>query len=555
MRPFLNGTVRVPSGSAGVLHIAANAEQKQVPEVCTIFYETRAGAAGRANLRRIGSSESGWQEFILDGPPLDSVSDDLELSVVGLDFRLDNLKLLAVDPAVVKDMQLLLRYPEYLGRTLIRSKEETLAYRSGMLIPQGTEVSLLGVASTDLKAAQFVRRRSSATASEATRTPVVIESVESQGSEFTINLGTMDTSQMVEIRLIDSFGLASDQIPRYLLGVQEDTLPEVATRLNGIGNAVTPEAVIPIRGTIQDDHGIKDASIELTRSDEESIRLPLSIEDSEQLSAEIDLRELGEKQGFSLTPGDSLVLLVTATDYFDLNEELHTGIGQPKQLQIVTADDLLVLLDREELELRQRLEIIISELEQLRDSLDGLAVQDLPTAFQAALGLQYVNMQANGTAQKENERQQRMLALKAQQAVLQGDKSQQEILGIAVNVDEIRKQLVNNRIDSYDRQQRLSEKVHQPLTEMLAAEYPQLSSDLTELQTAAMSGRCSNEAQAALRSLNSVLTRLSEVKDNMKYLESFNEIIDLVRSLLEDQDQVLKKTEETQRARILQLLK
>ena len=38
-------------------------------------------------------------------------------------------------------------------------------------------------------------------------------------------------------------------------------------------------------------------------------------------------------------------------------------------------------------------------------------------------------------------------------------------------------------------------------------------------------------------------------------IESFNEIVDLVRGLLDDQDELIKETEETQKKRILELLK
>ncbi len=61
---------------------------------------------------------------------------------------------------------------------------------------------------------------------------------------------------MIEIRLLDEHGLTSDQIPRYVVAVSEDTVPEVEAKLVGIGTAVTPIAVLPLTGKATDDHGL-----------------------------------------------------------------------------------------------------------------------------------------------------------------------------------------------------------------------------------------------------------------------------------------------------------
>ncbi len=550
MLPFVDERVRVPRGATTVLHVSANATDKQVPELCTLFYETNSGARGRANLRRIGRAEAGWQEFILDGPPLDGVSEDLVLDVVGLDARLSDLRLSVVEPPVITEMKVRLSYPSYLLSSLTRAPVETLVYRNGMRIPQGTQVELIGVGSTQLRQAQFVKLQTDLDAQDS---GPQIRTVPGNESEFEIDLGVLSNSCVVEIRLVDNFGLSSDQIPRYLLGVKEDTVPEVSTRLVGIGNAVTSEARIVLEGTVQDDQGIAEIFAELTGANERSVRLPLEIPSDLSLSAEIDLRALKEQGQFEADAGDTLSLVVSARDYFDLEGQSHLGSGQPKQLQVVTTDELLVILDREELELRQRLEIIISELEQLRDSLNSMVAANLLSAQKGRALRAGVVLQEGPDS--DPDRQRRMQILKAQQGVLQGDKSRQELLGVAVNVEGIRLQLVNNRIDSYDRQQRLSERVHQPLNALLEEQYPQLSRDLLELQSAAMSGESAEQARSAVRSLDVVLLKLTEIKENMKYLESFNEIIDLVRTLLEDQERVLEATEKAQRERILELLK
>ena len=92
------------------------------------------------------------------------------------------------------------------------------------------------------------------------------------------------------------------------------------------------------------------------------------------------------------------------------------------------------------------------------------------------------------------------------------------------------------------------------MQDLLASEYEQLSSDLAALQKAAIAGKSTNQALIAEASAAEVLAKLAQIKENMMDIESFNEIIDLVRSLLEDQEALLNETEEEQRKRILQFL-
>ncbi len=122
-------------------------------------------------------------------------------------------------------------------------------------------------------------------------------------------------------------------------------------------------------------------------------------------------------------------------------------------------------------------------------------------------------------------------------------------------VDNLRLQLVNNRIDSYDRQERLQQKVGQPLRSLLSGEYETLRQSLAALQTAALAGGGRELAEVAAKDLETVLSLLEAIKASMQDIEDFNEIVDLVRVLLEDQEKVLTQTEQEQRKRILDLLR
>ena len=598
--PFQANVAHVARGAAPVLNIQADKQAALVPERCTLFYQLGDGSRGSANLQRLGSNATDWQAFMLNGPPLVDIQENVSFAVVGGDARLDGLQLQVVDPAVITSMRLAVVYPQYLSASQANlPPQEQLEFRSGLRIPEGARVHLLGETSASLTDVQYTVRtmpsaRSPRKSNKTTETDstlaatgkpnelprqsdqVEILRVTPSGNGFDIPLGELRDSVVVEIRLLDQYGLSSDQIPRYSLTVAEDTPPEVDSKLVGIGTAVTPQAVLPVAGKVTDDYGLSRVWSTLIINEDPPMELEVQAAPDGAIDARIDLRQLAEQRGLKCAPESTLGLVVSASDRFDLDGETHLGSGQPVQLAVVTADKLLVLLDRQELELRQRLELIISELTQLREVLQELSRstdaasrwrrQTEQLAGFVSLNWATPNQGAasdtpqDGAAQSQTgvdpEQQRRLVLLRAQQSVLQGDKSQQELIGVATRVEDIRLQLINNRIDSIDRQARLQDKVFVPLQALLADEVEQLRSRLTQLQSAAMSPAGSHTAAAtALEANDRVLVALNAIIANMLDLESFNEIVDLVRGILDDEQRILDETQKKQKEDLLKLLK
>jgi hypothetical protein len=334
--------------------------------------------------------------------------------------------------------------------------------------------------------------------------------------------------------------------------------------LEGIGLAITADAVLPVRGTILDDHAIAEVAAELVANESDPIEVTMQISPDGELNSELDLNLLAKRSLLSPEAGMTLGVVVLAKDYYDLGAKPHVGRGQPLQLSVVTEDQLLVILDRQELELRQRLELILSELEQLRDVLQTLKVQ-LNTDASALHRPEEIHsflVSAQGSSSdgesdpgQEAEQLRRMTSMWAQQSVLQSDKSQQELSSVAARVDNLRMQLINNRVDSIDRQERLQKMVHDPLRQLLAGDYETLRRELLELQSATLSGGGLQQVIRSAAALEKVLAKLEAIKASMFDIEEFNEIVDLVRGLLEDQEELLNETEKQQKQRLLDLLK
>ncbi|MEZ6135289.1 MAG: hypothetical protein R3C53_10300 [Pirellulaceae bacterium] len=204
--------------------------------------------------------------------------------MVGLDARLRDLQIEVVDPAVVSQMRLQCTYPSYLQNELsARPSEETIEYRAGVRIPEGTKITLVGTSSSRLARVEYVMRGPSdeTPASDADSLAPAgpdIQSVAPAGTEFRIALDAIRKSQVIELRLIDEFGLSSDQILRYVITTLEDTPPEVESKLVGIGTAVTPKAILPIRGSVLDDYALANVKCELVFNEQEPLSIALQVD-------------------------------------------------------------------------------------------------------------------------------------------------------------------------------------------------------------------------------------------------------------------------------------
>ena len=589
--PFTDKLAHVPRGAAVTLNAKADADAKLVPELCTLFYQLQDGSRGRANMRRLGAPTSSWQSFMLDGPPLVDLIDTVSFDIVGGDARLDDYVLEVIDPAVIKSMQLQVTYPPYLlaSRTSL-PPSELLEFRSGLRIPEGTQVVLKGSASGTLKTVQYVLRQSSASGNvrrsssqsaaddkAPTTDEIVIRTVQPQGSEFELPIGVLTETTVIEIRLLDEYGLTSDQIPRYVVAVSEDAVPEVEAKLVGIGTAVTPNAVLPLTGKATDDHGLARTWSTVVINEQPPVEMEVDVDEDGKFAPRIDLEKLSESGKLRVAPDATLGIALSASDRFDLGGMKHVGNGQSIQLAIVNKDRMTALIDRQELELRQRLELIIGELGQLRDVLTEQANLNAPTT-QTSRRLKSTMVtfslaqekpsqpsspdKAASAAddqtdadKKDPEQQRRLMLLRAQQSVVQGDKSHQELVGVANLVNDIRLQLINNRIDSVDRQARLNDKVYEPLQKIIAGEMQTLRARLTQFQTAAMSPTGGPEQAAlAVHENERLLAGLNEIVANMLELAGMNEILDELRGFRDQQQELLKATQEKRNTGIRDLL-
>jgi chemotaxis regulatin CheY-phosphate phosphatase CheZ len=141
-----------------------------------------------------------------------------------------------------------------------------------------------------------------------------------------------------------------------------------------------------------------------------------------------------------------------------------------------------------------------------------------------------------------------------QRGIQQSQKSSQEVLGVALSFADIREELINNRVDTEDRKERLKEQIADPLQKIVAERFPALEKRLAELEkslsdtkaAAPLSNAASEEAELLLAELGDVLQKMLD-------LETYNELLDIVRDLIKEQTDLLDKTRQQKKRQLLEL--
>jgi len=80
---------------------------------------------------------------------------------------------------------------------------------------------------------------------------------------FTLPIEKIDGNRDIAFYMVDQHGVVSETPHRITLDSVEDQPPAVEGLLTGIGSAITPNAVIPLVGTITDDYDVNSVWIEI----------------------------------------------------------------------------------------------------------------------------------------------------------------------------------------------------------------------------------------------------------------------------------------------------
>lgn len=561
---FEGDTLKVAKGSNLRLKVRADLGAKRVPEFCTVIYQTAEGDRGRVDMNKSKSSdsESQYQNYSFSGKPFQGILSSLRFDVRGYDFRVRDYHIDVVDSPTVVFTELDCKFPDYMvDEALSQWLPRTVPLTNATRLPRGTDVTLRATTNKQLRRVELYN-------------PDTEELVEidipddASADNFEYRIPSLNDDLTLDVTLFDVDGVVTERPHRLFIPVVADEPPNVIVVLKGISTAVTPDVIVPVQGEISDDYAVDKTwfDVELTpggTNDGSSVQIrkfEFPLGEGGQVAASVDFREQrSQPDGIVIKPGDKLTMSVKAADKYDLENQPNVGSGDRYQLDVVTPDQLLAILESRELGLRRRFEQIIDEMSQARDSMVRVKSDVL------GAGLEPGDVAGEENAEKvdevrQRERTQSLRLLRTQQSLQQTRKSAQELLGVAASFNDIREELINNRVDTEDRKRRLKELVADPLQLIGETMFPELEARLESLEKVLLADlnvkkydlqAGTEEAGKSVEQANDILAELDKVLQQMLDLETFNELLDIVRQIIDDQGKMIDRTEKQRKQDLL----
>jgi hypothetical protein len=429
---------------------------------------------------------------------------------------------------------LALDYPAYMQRSPRRVEVAGV-----MQIPEGTSLELAAESNKPLREVAIMDR-------DLQSREVFPIPTGSAGNKFSHSLGALNEDRVMMFVLVDSDGIQNQQPYRLSLSMTPDEPPQVAVALSGIGSAITPTARIPLKGNITDDYGVAEAWFRSQVGEQEPRREDVAAGANGQTTWVIDLAlDTAAWEGDQrLAAGERLVLEVQSSDLYDLNDEPHIGSSQRFILDVVTPEQLHAMLEGREMMLRQRFEIIYNELIDTRDLMARITFE--PTGEEAAV--------SPGTPLTQEERdaeatRRKLRVVRAEQNVERGAF---ETTGVADSFDEIREEMINNRIDNEQVLRRLKDEIADPLRLIGGVSLQALEARLVQLREIVNDDELGPTAvKETITQTDEVLLEMKQVLDRMLELESYNEVVELLRAILDEQRRLNEQTQERRIERLL----
>jgi hypothetical protein len=373
--------------------------------------------------------------------------------------------------------------------------------------------------------------------------------------------------------LADAAGVRSSRPVQFVLEVVPDRAPQVRTRYFGVSGLVVPQAIIPVNIAMEDEFAIQEAWGE---ADWQADGVPTTGNrrfDVQAFTDQWGANQLSGSYGFDLKPldiptGMTLNLIVKARDNqpdssavvepsvpantavpADTAVPVDTaatsarekaGVGAAKALtfRVVTEAELRADLLRRELEQTKTFERLIVQQQAIQTELQALQVsQQEPTETPESHLIRQTQM-----AGKSLRNQNQVGTLLTQVT--------DRFRGFLAEVR-------NNRLDESSAEIdggqglaiRLEQQIIQPLDEIEKTLLPQLNRSLEAVtRTVGNSADMRPQIDVALTQIEEILGRLQMVLDAMQRSQSFQEIVNMVISIKNDEQRLKKLAEEKKRA-------
>lgn len=569
-------TMKVARGDDLEIIVGADLSKPRVPQTVRIERHSENGGRETKTMTREGEGVIGRDTHQLFTHTFHAVREPFIFFVEGGDADLGPIRVVVVESPTVESMTLRCSYPDYMAK-----QPRDVKVIGPMAIPRGTKIQILGRSAKPLTGVEAERigggdtkKRGSDEDGEGTDgesdTKVNVEGAENDRCLVTLNsddphcfqceLAELTDSASYRFTLHDTDGIQGREPFVLTLSATEDEPPELPTGLYGIGSVVTSRAYLPVRGRATDDYGIARVWFDYTIDPEKKGEVDEASQGSEgnkneeastgpqgpekhgtqvifetktdSNPTELALDATLDLEPFALQPGQTLAVTVLAVDRCSLGAEPNVGSGSRRALEVVTPERLLILLQARELIMRQRFEAILGEVNDTREIL---------------VRLDFV--------QKKEEGQKLQDELGVRRAIENCRKNAEETRAVTEVFDDIRLQMIHNRIDSAEATERLASGVVAPLREVVERRFPELEREIEQLLTKLTDPKLGpQQRDVAVTQLDALLEVMNGALARMLEMEDYNELIKILRRVIDDQQDIDRKIRERRKASLQDLL-
>lgn len=365
----------------------------------------------------------------------------------------------------------------------------------------------------------------------------------------------------MRIELDDTDGITSVEPIRLVINGIVDQPPVVQTELRGISSSITRKATIPVAGTITDDYGLAKAEFQFRVDKEKDWRISPLRRPPAGTPKEFTLRreETDSTERFEVLPlelkiGQKLTLSVFAQDGDNLNGP-HSTRSEEYVFQIVSDEELLSLLYVKEVNLRERFEKIISELEGVKkDLLDHQARASGSAARGPNKGAKTSGREADGEPESPSDLQ-TAIAVCAVRSLHQVRKNSVETASVEESFRGLLDELVNNGVHTQQMADRIGIQIVQPLHLANERDFP-ATDEAIGLFKLAIDGRRDPVPQIenSVRTVTALIARLKTALAEMQDLVKFHELTARLQAMIKDEQQILDSTKQEQKKKRLKEL-
>jgi hypothetical protein len=578
---------KIAKGDDATITVRA-ATSHVVPKTVRVSYRSDGGASGRENMVRQGTPRDGFQLFTYT---FRGRLEGLTFDAVGGDHRVRDYRIEVVDSPTA-ELTLYCEFPPYMVDEQNNINTPRQISGTGIVqLPQGTKVTVRAKANKLLLDAHVTYPNEKGEDQHTTL------SFNPPSDRFEFVIPSLDIDSTLLFLLHDADDIRSREPIRLSLVAQPDEIPQVEMRLRGISDAVTADVRIPAEGQITDDHGIIKTWFAYGIDDEDLQDVPFKSQpkgrtelvfergkDEEALDIREEIRarnaalrqaepgkaganpspdasKNSERDGdeqqppaagpmeLVLKPGQRLAVIMQAQDACTLGDKPRVGASRRYELRVVTPEELRGLLAGREINLRARFERIVEEVTATRDSLSEVVLR--PEDLRGGK-LPVLAGDPDVGKPVTPERLRVLGHLRTQRCQQNSLKNAGETMEIALQFDDIRDELLNNRLYTEEYEKRLKDGISDPLKEIAGPMFTELDKRLLNLEGLLSDTSTADNATraaallAAQEQSDAIIVKMHEVLGKMLEMEAFNRAVELLREIVERQKRLNDKTKQHQ---------